>query len=776
MTEHRTKPTRRQRMKGERGIAMIMTGLLLVPMMMFAAFGVDMAAWYARISFLQKSADAAALAGTIWMPDSTKAETVASASLRANGIVDGQNHIDVTMRQGASSSRSLIVEILDSKAPNYFTSVFAGDQRLIRSAEAEYYLPLPLGSPLNYFGGDVTKNTTTPVTYTQPTYTVTWPTDFSNSNHPPTVVPCNIDSSSTSGLGQWTGTTASPTFSGGYTSGNPQCQWTVNYTTPGGNTSGNQQPPDYDYDQVGYPTVRRHVPTNVPCNVFHATPAANGEWVTTPNPNPHYDATTRFASGTGARQCTWPVRNTSGRPSFYNTTAPVNRTSTLACNVGYQSGDGHWPAGSGGWATGTLPGGSNPLRDHANGNRFCEWRAVVVVGSTSYTVDEPTPNQIESTESPGFWAQESGPGSVVANGDAFSAICTGNVNCGAPIKGNKQYRSTGYWYVIKAPAAGASTVTVSIYDGAYIANSLSLGAGDARLGDTVNFRTEYRVYKQTNPLDINSRVPVGSTTTGNQTYGSCWWDLTTEAAFKLQWRDLCVFTPSNGDTYLLNVRTLSPTANPNQGAGVNGYAVHARSNNNVGVQPAVYAYGDMGMYNNICENVTPACTSATATFYLAEVGAQYAGKILAVDLWDPGDANGNAVMYPMMPSSANPKPVTNVPAANCTYTASPAPNTATSNATVGGNTSPSVTATHASDTATNCGINTTLNGTGQFNDEWLHIRIRVPSNYTCTAGINPETTANSCWWGIKYTFSAGAAHDVTTWKAHIEGNPVHLIQ
>ncbi len=28
------------------------------------------------------------------------------------------------------------------------------DPDLTRSAEADYYLPLPLGSPLNYFGGD----------------------------------------------------------------------------------------------------------------------------------------------------------------------------------------------------------------------------------------------------------------------------------------------------------------------------------------------------------------------------------------------------------------------------------------------------------------------------------------------------------------------------------------------------------------------------------------------------------------------------------------------
>ncbi len=44
-----------------------------------------------------------------------------------------------------------------------------------------------------------------------------------------------------------------------------------------------------------------------------------------------------------------------------------------------------------------------------------------------------------------------------------------------------------------------------------------------------------------------------------------------------------------------------------------------------------------------------------------------------------------------------------------------------------------------------------------------------PLNYACTPGLNPETTAGSCWWGIEYSFSA-QPYDVTTWKARIEGN------
>ena len=78
----RATSTWRTRQTGERGIAIAMVGLLLVPMLMFAAFGVDLASWYARISEIQRAADAAALAGAVWMPELGTASARAEDSLR----------------------------------------------------------------------------------------------------------------------------------------------------------------------------------------------------------------------------------------------------------------------------------------------------------------------------------------------------------------------------------------------------------------------------------------------------------------------------------------------------------------------------------------------------------------------------------------------------------------------------------------------------------------------------------------------------------------------
>ena len=87
MTSNTT--TTRARFRGEKGVAVIMTALCLLPLMAFAAFGVDLASFYSRASYLQKSADAAALAGTVWMPNLTKARQIACDSLLNNGIDGG---------------------------------------------------------------------------------------------------------------------------------------------------------------------------------------------------------------------------------------------------------------------------------------------------------------------------------------------------------------------------------------------------------------------------------------------------------------------------------------------------------------------------------------------------------------------------------------------------------------------------------------------------------------------------------------------------------------
>jgi hypothetical protein len=122
---------------------------------------------------------------------------------------------------------------------------------------------------------------------------------------------------------------------------------------------------------------------------------------------------------------------------------------------------------------------------------------------------------------------------------------------------------------------------------------------------------------------------------------------------------------------------------------------------------------------------------------------------------------------------------TNIPSNRCSYTSSPSPNPGIfAGSPAGGRTSPPV-PNPTQPALGNCRIQTTVGGTQQFNDSWNQIRVTIPSNYTCTLGKNPEDAAQvagNCWWGIRYDFSDASANDVTTWRARIEGNPVHLTQ
>ena len=137
--------------RGDDGIAVVLVALMIIPLVIFAAIGVDISSWHARANRLQGAADAAATAGAVWMPNLVKATTVANESLAMNGLVDGADGIEVEVSEGGTAT-SLRVEVTDLDAERYLSKMFSGDQVISRAAEAEYFLPLPLGSPLDYFG------------------------------------------------------------------------------------------------------------------------------------------------------------------------------------------------------------------------------------------------------------------------------------------------------------------------------------------------------------------------------------------------------------------------------------------------------------------------------------------------------------------------------------------------------------------------------------------------------------------------------------------------
>ena len=82
-------PTRRPlaRGRGEHGYVMVMFALLLVPLLLMAGLAVDVGKWYSRSSDMRRAADAAALAGVVWLPDEVAARTAALAAAAIAAII-----------------------------------------------------------------------------------------------------------------------------------------------------------------------------------------------------------------------------------------------------------------------------------------------------------------------------------------------------------------------------------------------------------------------------------------------------------------------------------------------------------------------------------------------------------------------------------------------------------------------------------------------------------------------------------------------------------------
>ena len=139
-----------ERRRDERGYVLVLTALLIVPMMIIAAMAVDYGGWYAEGTKMQKASDAAALAGVVWLPNINQATAVAKETAKQNGYDDALPNITVTVRQ--VSETELGVDIVDTNSPTYLAKFLRDSTQIRREASAKYVLPVPLGSPKNYFG------------------------------------------------------------------------------------------------------------------------------------------------------------------------------------------------------------------------------------------------------------------------------------------------------------------------------------------------------------------------------------------------------------------------------------------------------------------------------------------------------------------------------------------------------------------------------------------------------------------------------------------------
>ena len=137
-----------RRARDEQGYTLVFTAILMLPLLAVAAIGVDVGAWYLQAQQNQRIADAAALAGVVWLPDESKARAVAIDAVARHGLAPG---VDSTVKTVVVGPSQLRVDIA-TRSHLSFSAIFLSEFSITRAAVAEFNPPVELGSPENQLG------------------------------------------------------------------------------------------------------------------------------------------------------------------------------------------------------------------------------------------------------------------------------------------------------------------------------------------------------------------------------------------------------------------------------------------------------------------------------------------------------------------------------------------------------------------------------------------------------------------------------------------------
>lgn len=420
-----------------------------------------------------------------------------------------------------------------------------------------------------------------------------------------------------------------------------------------------------------------------------------------------------------------------------------------------------------------------------------EYSKPIAMGSpTNQYGNDPDATTVNNDTFPNFWGSVAGSGTDKANGDAYQAdVCSSGTD-GCSGGSNSDYDSNGYYYTVHFNQS--ATVNLQIFDPGFVkvgqncdwstanlnqARMLSIGAGGVQgwpNGASPGPGQRYQpVTDASNPNDPGAKWCTGDDDYGSgdkpsvsyqvfgpadvpgepasaqpaTTCGSKWTfpgysgDVSAQlksntkmgvtpqsqylGSYFRQWWTLCSgLTGSAGQDYFIQIKSGS-------GNGRNSFAIRAQNGSNA---VSIYGNAKMSMYANVAGTAT--------NFYLARLMPNAAGHNLVLNFFDIGDGNGAV-------GSLQVKPPTDSGLgsfSNCSYvkpgTSSPA-------------------------TLSNCTITSVTSSV--YNGHWVRVIIPIPSTYTCAM-----TDPRGCWTTINYSFN-NVLHDVTSWNAYVDGDPVRLV-
>lgn len=142
------------------GYVAAMTALMLVPLMIMAAFAIDIGSWYSIAASTQTAADAAALSAVAHLPNTNDAVAAAFAEAARNGFVDADGHTQASFDTPTSYPQILVslpsdfevqVQIKTEGEALFGRVVFDGIV-IERLARAQFIRPVTMRNPTSQLG------------------------------------------------------------------------------------------------------------------------------------------------------------------------------------------------------------------------------------------------------------------------------------------------------------------------------------------------------------------------------------------------------------------------------------------------------------------------------------------------------------------------------------------------------------------------------------------------------------------------------------------------
>ena len=698
-----------------RGQIIPIFALSLLVFVGMTALVVDVSWYWANNLRIQRAADAAALAGVVYLPgDVATAISSAKAEAAKNGYTDGVGGVTVNPYQDPTNPRRLKVEVT-APVGTFFMRVFGiSSIPAKRAAKAEYVLPVPMGSPENYYG--VFGLLRTP-------------------NGGTTVV--------TPGNTGWRAPTATASPSN-WT--NPQNAYVSDdqYATKNSTSL-----PYQAWRTFGLSIPSGATITGIEVSVEARSTDSAGcrlgvelSW----NGGSSWTSSGKFAALTNVEQVFTLGANNDlwGRASW--TTTDFSDTN-FRLRIQYLA------------PTGCASGSTTSLD---------QVRVRVHYTTSTFVPDQNVTSPYGDALAPrGFWGTMLNQGAEDVNGDAYLPYYETRTS-----QTNPEYQPESHYdYAVEIPP-GATNGEVWIFDPVFCATQSNgrYGTGDRWFSGTAATSAFYYLYDtQNTPYNLDDDTLVASSgnlfrriqasdTTLNGPSGlpSCAQGDVTNPADGRYWHNRWWQLASglsggpDGRTYRVRTSSTDPNDPTDQRSsnGHNSFAIWARA---TGGSPRVYGIGAMQAFS-------PLQSGQASIFYLAQIEAVHAGKTMEIKLWDPGDTGSLAAnLQILMPTATGYTPATfNYRAQRGTTNA----NATNCNATSGSGVT---------------SVTTNTGGSSRFNGCWLTIEIPIPSTYSAP---QPPGEQEPGWWKIQYNMSGSPSDnsfDITTWEVQIRGNPVHLV-